>query len=572
MRITGIATLILTVSAWTNATWATPAAADPDQLVGVWEVVKGPPGTPAGSTLTFKADGQFDSKIKGTNNIFSGQFRVEGNSLMLEPPGFPATIRVVDANNIVIVGITGPAEYRRQGAGGGNRAATPRAARKSTTTNFNLGGGGFTVGSKASGGIDRSGGVPGGPSGTGQIPFGPGTSDGGTVTSIAGGWKLVASKPYQFRVEMPRQPNGEEGGQNEGFETHVLTCQLANMELLIMAVEGPAEIPKGEEDKVCERLRSEAVSRSGGTAKVLSQGPLLLRDLEGREYQMTIEKSPGNALPAQARVFLHGKLGYVVLAAARGKSQALPPDAQRFLDSFALGAGEAEPAKGAAEPEKSMAEARPRSRMAEAKARTSARTSAQAWGDEVDPDGDVAIRPDGRKLTMKIPGTPHILAPERDKMNAPRVVAPVEGDFVATVRVDGTFQPSDKSTLKGLSSRQAGGLILWKDSKNYLVFQRRAASGDEGKDTNQAVLEELVAGDKGASRRPAAPPGSLFLRLERTRGRIAAAYSVDGKGWMDVKPVDTSWAVGELQVGVVAVSTSTGPHTVTFGDYSVKPK
>lgn len=47
----------------------------------------------AGSTLTFGRDGQFESKIKGIDNTFTGKFRVQGNSPMLVPPGFPATIR-----------------------------------------------------------------------------------------------------------------------------------------------------------------------------------------------------------------------------------------------------------------------------------------------------------------------------------------------------------------------------------------------------------------------------------------------------------------------------------------------
>ncbi len=195
-----------------------------------------------------------------------------------------------------------------------------------------------------------------------------------------------------------------------------------------------------------------------------------------------------------------------------------------------------------------------------------------AWGVEVDPDGDVAIKAAKESLTIRIPGSPHVLAPERDKMNAPRVLAAVAGDFVAKVRVTGEFQPSDRSTLKGLSSREAGGLILWKDADNYLVFQHRASVGDEGKDNNQAVLEELVDGKKGVTIRQAAGAGPLYLRIERQGSRIAAEFSTNGKRWQEMKPVDTTWAAGDIQVGVVAVSTSTGPHIVTFDGYSVESK
>jgi hypothetical protein len=70
-------------------------------------------------------------------------------------------------------------------------------------------------------------------------------------------------------------------------------------------------------------------------------------------------------------------------------------------------------------------------------------------------------------------------------------------------------------------------MIVWKDSKNDLVFQHRA-SIDDGKITNQAVLGELVGGSKGVTHRQAAPERAVILRRERKRGRISAAFSDDG--------------------------------------------
>jgi regulation of enolase protein 1 (concanavalin A-like superfamily) len=195
----------------------------------------------------------------------------------------------------------------------------------------------------------------------------------------------------------------------------------------------------------------------------------------------------------------------------------------------------------------------------------------RAWGTEVDPDGDVEIDASGPSLTMQIPGTPHLLAPERGTMNAPLVVAPTRGDFGVSVRVDGAFRPGRKSTVKGLSSRQAGGLVLWKDSQNYLVFQHRA-SFDDGTVVHQAVLEEIVGGAKGVSHRYAISEGATYLRLERKPGRISVAHSADGKKWKELKPVVTTWTEGEIQVGVVAVNTSTEPHAITFDRYSLQAK
>ena len=196
----------------------------------------------------------------------------------------------------------------------------------------------------------------------------------------------------------------------------------------------------------------------------------------------------------------------------------------------------------------------------------------QNWGTEVDPDGDVELVATGKALTMVIPGSPHLLAPERDRMNAPRILGPMRGDFVATVRVTGTFEPSAKSTVKGLSSRQAGGLILWKDALNYLVLQRRASAGDDGNERNQAVLEEIVAGRKGTTARQPSTDKPTFLRLESRGTQLTAASSLDGKTWREFPPVATTWLTGDIQVGVIAVNTSTSPHPVTFEGYSLKVK
>src|SRR6201999_3797038 len=148
---------------------------------------KGPQGTPAGSTLTFKRDGQFESKIKGTSNTFTGQFRVEGNSLMLDPPGFPATIQVLNPNTIVIVGITGPAEYRRQGG----QAAMPGAGQKSARS-------GLDAQPKAAGRVAKWAVVKGGGGFSVEMPSKPNAQESGRSIGPAGEFDYVRQACEQF--------------------------------------------------------------------------------------------------------------------------------------------------------------------------------------------------------------------------------------------------------------------------------------------------------------------------------------------------------------------------------------
>lgn len=502
---------------------------DAKLLLGSWEVVKSDQLKP-GFTLQFGGDGQFTSIPTDKNSShYVGFYKIKGDQIAIDPDGLTLTVKEVSPTRLVIDGYTGPTECRRQGAAAGARGVAGGGMR--------VGGSGVNVQSRTSG--------PG--AGTG-----PGT----------GRWTTVAPKEDGFAVEMPHRPNGDESQGGIGFGVHTITCQAGPMDLLVLAVRAPTEIPPAEVPKVYERLRNQATASFGTNLKVVSEAAVKAGKLEGMEYELTIDRPTVGTVKGRARVFAGGKAAFFLLAFSGIEDDELPADADRFLRSFALGGTAA------------VAKAEPRSSPAARKAGVGKAdlNPLKAWGVEVDPDSDVEIKASGRSLRMEIPGTPHVLAPERNKMNAPRIVAPVRGDLTVVVRVDGEFRPSGESTVKGLSSRQAAGLILWKDSKNYLVFQHRVSMDDDGKMTSQAVLEELVAGAKGVTHRPAAPEGATFLRLERRRGRITAAFGADGKEWKELKPVDTTWAEGELQVGVMAVNTSTGPHKVTFDDYSLKAK
>ena len=523
MRVAWIASLMLAVSALTHAAGGPPTEDDAAGLVGVWEVVKGPPGTPAGSTLAFNPDGQFESRIKGTSNTFTGRYRVEGDSLMLDPPGFPATIRVLNADSIVIVGITGPAEYRRRGAGAAAAAAMPRAARKS---------GGFSPG------------VQPRPAGAGG----------------AAGWAVVTGGG-KFSVEMPTRPNAEESGRSVGpageFDYTRLACEQfdSKVDYMVVTLEAPGEIAAAKAGVAIEQVRDDSADHVGSGRKLISEKPVRLGEIPGREFALKVNTRSAGPVNLLGRAFVKGNMVFLVMATSKSRNAGMPPEVDRFLDSFSLSEPPARvAAKGARGPAKPAA--RP----------------LKGWGTEVDPAGDVAIEASGRSLTMMIPGTPHVLAPERDTMNAPRVVAPARGDFVATVRVGGAFRPGRESTVKGLSSRQAGGLLIWKDAGNYLVLQRRATAGDEDKDADQVVLEELVAGRKGVTHRQKAPEGAVFVRLGRKGGRIEASFSGDGRAWKEFKPVETTWAGGPAEVGVVAVNTSSEPHEVKFDDFTLKDR
>ena len=96
------------------------------------------------------------------------------------------------------------------------------------------------------------------------------------------------------------------------------------------------------------------------------------------------------------------------------------------------------------------------------------------WDKPVDPDKDCKFIRDKGTLTIEVPGKDHDLGIERGLMNSPRLLRDVEGDFVAQVRVSGTFKPSQNSTSNERLPFVGAGLLLMADEKTYFRLERTA--------------------------------------------------------------------------------------------------
>jgi len=78
------------------------------------------------------------------------------------------------------------------------------------------------------------------------------------------------------------------------------------------------------------------------------------------------------------------------------------------------------------------------------------------WGAFEDPDKDCAFKEEKGSLSISVPGKDHDLGIERAKMNAPRAMQPVEGDFTVQVKVTGKFDPRQMINLERLAYHGAG--------------------------------------------------------------------------------------------------------------------
>jgi regulation of enolase protein 1 (concanavalin A-like superfamily) len=189
------------------------------------------------------------------------------------------------------------------------------------------------------------------------------------------------------------------------------------------------------------------------------------------------------------------------------------------------------------------------------------------WGEFVDPDGDCGAEAADGTLTFKVPGTLHDLNIDIGKNNAPRAVQAVEGDFVARVKVSGSFDPGPVRTGPKSVPYNGGGLIAWLDGGSYIRLER-AAMYRNGRVVGFLAFESREHGTRSGVHNKGGldPRQDLWLRLERHGGVISGFMSSDGQEWQELEPFDVEWPA-RLLVGVGAVNSCGDAMEVRFEQY-----
>jgi RNA polymerase sigma factor (sigma-70 family) len=198
------------------------------------------------------------------------------------------------------------------------------------------------------------------------------------------------------------------------------------------------------------------------------------------------------------------------------------------------------------------------------------RVPSKTWGTETDPDKDCKFTYAKGKLTITVPGKDHDLGAERQVMNAPRVLRPVEGDFTVQVKVSGKFKPEDADTDER-AAFQGAGLLVLDDDNNYVRLER--ASYIRGDDTHHYTNWELrkdgeVERFGSPDDQPLEDGKDTWLRIERHGDKVSAAISQDGEKWTDLEAKDASFPK-KVQVGVAAVNTSKQEFAPQFSEFKL---
>jgi regulation of enolase protein 1 (concanavalin A-like superfamily) len=190
-----------------------------------------------------------------------------------------------------------------------------------------------------------------------------------------------------------------------------------------------------------------------------------------------------------------------------------------------------------------------------------------AWGEVTDPDGDCQLKLADSKLSIVVPGTAHDLSAELKKVNAPRVLRDVQGDFIVQVKVGGALKPGPNPSMPQRLPFNSAGLLVWLDSTSYVRLERAAIVRDGNvqpillfEERNKSV--PVMVGAIPLEPRP------TYLRLERRDGFLFASFGFDGTAWVPLKPVRRDLPE-KVKVGVAAVNTAAEPFTAELESFAL---
>ncbi len=366
-----------------------------------------------------------------------------------------------------------------------------------------------------------------------------------------GPWEPYTSKEGSFIIDLPGKPT-------KTF-TRLVRAQTGQVRIIVVQRDTPDVLYTAEKidlppvrgrmrpadmEAVLDYWRDDLAGRYNG--KVVAQKKLRLDSgAYGRDF--TIEGRPiseEGLATVRVREYLSQRVLYMLFAATAADRE-LPEDVGHFFASFSPGTHRTKKFGPLPEP---------------------SGTPLGAWGSAVDPDGDCKIVDKGDALEIAIPNTHHDLNADNNKLNAPRVMREVAGDFAMTVKAAGELKPGVESTNPKAVPYIGAGIVVWQDSDNYIILGR-AAINRRGKVGEFAAFEEREWGTRGALNNRGIEPGGVHLRLERRNNRILGYTSKDGKTWSRLDPMETSYPA-TLKVGLYAINGCTDPVTIRFEDLS----
>ncbi len=177
-------------------------------------------------------------------------------------------------------------------------------------------------------------------------------------------------------------------------------------------------------------------------------------------------------------------------------------------------------------------------------------------GDIIDPDKDCRVSVSNGTVTMTIPGKHHDLTYTDDytKLNSPRILQPVEGDFRLLLRVPAYPLPGDAASSGGRHSFVSTGVLIWQDDKNFIRLERTAVAQAPAP---FVWFERFKDGKSvGGEMKPITNTDTGF-QVVRKGNQFTFSYQdgAENKGWTEVQS-EAIETPAKLQVGMTAINST----------------
>lgn len=186
------------------------------------------------------------------------------------------------------------------------------------------------------------------------------------------------------------------------------------------------------------------------------------------------------------------------------------------------------------------------------------------WGTVVDPDGDCKFEEKDGTVTITVPGTYHDLTylnPE-GKLNGPRIVREVEGDFTIQVKVLRFIRPEGNSTNE--HTFVSAGLLIWNDGKEFFRLERASVG------TPFAFAAGILDGKNTIGQFHELPDDDTFFRVERKGKQLTLSFhAAEEAEWKELFR-DTFELPAKLQAGVHSVNTIDKEFKAGFRELELK--
>jgi regulation of enolase protein 1 (concanavalin A-like superfamily) len=153
------------------------------------------------------------------------------------------------------------------------------------------------------------------------------------------------------------------------------------------------------------------------------------------------------------------------------------------------------------------------------------------------------------------------------KLNAPRILQEVRGDFDLHVKVPAFPLPENNTSSAGKFSFISSGLLVWKDDKNFIRLERAA----EGSSPAPFVwLERFQDGKAVNQQGKPVSDKDINLRVKRSGNKLTFSVGEDGS-WDDIHAEEVELPQ-KLQVGVLAINTTTKVFSPQLEGLKLTPK